>query len=75
MTPEAIEEKQRCEKIIRNYLVKHQHDLRKTEMLKSILKKIQTPCSPKKSTQGGGRSHASPLTDSHNHSNTSTQTH
>lgn len=66
MTPEILEERQRCEKIINNYLARHKHDLRKTEMLKSILKKIQTPCLPKKSLQDGGPSNDLPPTDSPN---------
>ena len=56
MTYDTLVERQRCEKIINNYLARHKHDLRKTEMLKSILRKIKTPCSPKKNSCDGGPS-------------------
>lgn len=55
MTDEQLQERQRCEKIIQNYLSRYKNDLRKTEMLKNILSKIRNPSCHKKSLPGGGR--------------------
>jgi hypothetical protein len=49
MTTEALEERMRCEKIIMNFLARYKHDLRKTEMLQSILRKIRS--APKQASQ------------------------
>jgi len=53
-------ERQRCEQVIQNHLVRHKHDLRKVDLLRNILQKIKTPSSPKKSLPVGG-----PSPDSH----------
>lgn len=36
-----LEERQRCEKIIQNFLKRHQDNISKTQMLKSVLSKIR----------------------------------
>lgn len=56
MTNEQLQERQRCEKIIQNYLSRYKNDLRKTEMLKNILSKIRNPSCVKKISLSGGRS-------------------
>lgn len=45
------QERQRCEKIIQNYMARYKNDLRKTEMLKNILSKIRHPSCSKKTGQ------------------------
>lgn len=53
LTPEAQEERKRCETLIRNVLRRNQNNLLMAEKLKDLLSKVQGPQEPKRKKSTG----------------------